>query len=129
MNVKINWDGLGIATSIACAIHCIALPLVLTSLPLFGVNIVHNIFFEWGMIALAFCVGVYALLHGYKTHHKNMLPVWLFSAGFILLATKQFFLPIENYFVVPAVVLIISAHYTNYKLCRKSKCASPHHAH
>ncbi len=129
MNLKINWDGLGIATSLACAIHCLVLPLALTSLPLFGVNIIHNGFFEWGMILLAFCVGVYALVHGYKTHHKNSLPIWLFSAGFILLVAKQFFLPIENYFVLPAVALIISAHYTNYKLCRKNKCASPHHAH
>ncbi len=129
MKLKINWDGLGIATSIACAIHCLVLPLAITSLPLFGVNIIHNSFFEWGMILLAFCVGVYALVHGHKTHHKNNFPIILFCIGFVLLVAKQFFLPIENYFVLPAVGLIISAHYTNYKLCKKSKCASPHHLH
>ncbi len=129
MNLKINWDGLGIATSLACAIHCIVLPLLLTSLPLFGINIVHNVYFEWGMILLAFIVGVYSLLHGYKTHHKNLLPVFLFIAGFLLLVTKQFFIPIEGYFVVPAVILIVIAHYLNYKLCTKKKCSSPHHAH
>ena len=129
MNVKINWDGLGIATSLACAIHCIVLPLLLTSLPLFGINIIHNVFFEWAMILLAFIVGVYALVHGYKTHHKNMLPVFLFTAGFLLLITKQFFVLIEGYFVVPAVILIVSAHYLNYRLCTKGKCNSPHHAH
>ena len=129
MNLKINWDGLGIATSLACAIHCIVLPLLLTSLPLFGMNIIHNVYFEWGMIMLAFAVGVYALAHGYKTHHKNILPVFLFTAGFLLLITKQFFLQIEGYFVVPAVILIVSAHYINYRLCTKRKCSSPHHAH
>jgi hypothetical protein len=129
MNIKINWDGLGIATSLACAIHCLALPLVLTSLPLFGINIIHNGFFEWGMILLAFGVGVYALVHGYKTHHKNLLPVILFCIGFLLLVTKQFFLSVEMYFLIPAVAFIISAHVTNYRLCKKSKCASPHHAH
>ena len=129
MNAKINWDGLGIATSLACAVHCIVLPLLLTSLPLFGINIIHNIYFEWGMIILAFFVGVYALVHGYKTHHKNALPVLLFTAGFLLLITKQFFLPIESYFLVPAVILIISAHYLNYRLCTKRKCSSPNHAH
>jgi hypothetical protein len=129
MNLKINWDGLGIATSIACAIHCVLLPLALTSLPLFGVNIIHNVFFEWGMILLAFFVGVYALVHGYKTHHKNPLPVWLFSSGFILLVTKQFFIASEIYFIIPAVVLIISAHILNYKWCRKSRCTSTHHTH
>ena len=129
MSIKINWDGLGIATSLACAIHCIVLPIMLTSLPFFGINIIHNVYFEWGMIFLAFSIGVYALLHGYKTHHQNKLPVYLFCVGFLLLFAKQFFLSIENYFVLPAVVLIISAHYINYKLCRKSKCASPHHSH
>ena len=33
MRLKINWDALGIATSLACAIHCAVLPLLLTSLP------------------------------------------------------------------------------------------------
>lgn len=129
MEYKINWDALGIATSVACAIHCILLPLLLTSLPLFGVNIIHNIFFEWAMILLAFGVGVFALLHGYKTHHKNAVPVYLFSAGFLFLVTKQFFLPYEIYFLFPAVILIIRAHYLNYRLCRKAKCSSPHHSH
>ena len=57
MKLKLNWDGLGIITSIACAIHCGVLPLLLPALPLFGVNIVHNKAFEWGMIFLAFFVG------------------------------------------------------------------------
>ena len=129
MNLKINWDGLGIATSLACAIHCIVLPLVLTTLPLFGINIIHNYFFEWGMIGLAFLVGIYALLHGYRTHHRSLFPVWLFTAGFIFLITKQFFHEYEIYFLIPAVPLIIAAHYLNYRLCRKSKCRSVHHSH
>ncbi len=129
VNFKINWDGLGIATSVACAIHCVVLPLILTSLPLFGINIIHNIFFEWGMIILAFGMGSYALLHGYKTHHKSYLPLRIFILGFAFLITKQFFLNYEAYFLIPAVTLIISAHYINYKLCRRSKCSSPHHIH
>jgi len=127
--IQINWDSLGIATSLACAVHCIVLPLLLTSLPLFGINIIHNGVFEWGMISFAFCIGVYALLHGYRTHHRNFLPVKLFTAGFALLVTKQFFLKYEIYFLVPAVILIISAHWYNYRLCRRSKCSSPHHVH
>ena len=129
MNLKINWDGLGIATSVACAIHCVVLPLILTSLPLFGVNVIHNIYFEWGMIAFAFFVGAYALIHGYKTHHRSLLPVAVFTVGFIFLITKQFFLEYESYFLIPAVLLIICAHVLNYRLCRKSKCSSAHHTH
>jgi len=39
---------------LACAIHCALLPLILTSLPLFGVELIDNIAFEYGMIVLAF---------------------------------------------------------------------------
>jgi MerC mercury resistance protein len=129
MNIKINWDGLGVATSLACAIHCAVLPLILTSLPLFGINIIHNPFFEWGMIAIAFFVGAYSLLHGYIKHHRSFFPIILFSAGFLLLITKQLFHEYEIYLLMPAVILIVGAHYQNYRLCHRSKCSSPHHSH
>jgi len=55
--IRINYDALGIAASVACAIHCAVLPLVLSSLPLFGVNIINNVNFELIMIAVAFGIG------------------------------------------------------------------------
>jgi len=129
MNIKLNWDAMGIATSVACAIHCALLPVVVTSLPLFGINIIHNAFFEWGMIVLAFAVGSYSLFHGYITHHRSYTPISIFAVGFTFLVLKQFFPQFEYFFLAIAVVLIISAHYYNYRLCQKSKCASPHHKH
>src|ERR1700750_374737 len=91
MKIQVNWDALGVATSVVCAIHCAALPLVLTSFPLFGINILHNNFFESGMIALAFVIGSVALYHGYKRHHHRILPLLIFSTGFIFLVSKQLF--------------------------------------
>lgn len=129
MKLKLNWDGLGVFTSLACAIHCAILPLLATSLPLFGINIIHNGYFEWTMIGIAFVVGSYSLFHGYIKHHQSFLPVTIFSVGFLFLITKQFFHSIEILFLIPAVILIISAHYFNYRLCQKSKCVSPHHKH
>ena len=89
MKLKLNWDGLGIATSIVCAIHCGILPLIVPILPLFGVNVIHNLLFEWGMITLAFLVGSYSLLHGYNKHHHTRLPILLFLIGFLFLIAKQ----------------------------------------
>lgn len=129
MNIKINWDALGIATSIACAIHCAILPVILSSLPVLGVNIIHNLLFEWGMIALAFVVGSYSLFHGYVKHHRSSTPVLIFFTGFIFLVLKQFFHQYEYLFLSLAVALIIAAHYYNYRLCHQSKCVSPHHRH
>jgi MerC mercury resistance protein len=118
MKYKINWDALGIGASLACAIHCALLPLFLSSLPLFGINIIHNIGFEIGMILLALIIGSYSLYHGYKKHHHSLLPLILFFSGFIFLVLKQFFIQYETWLLIPAVALIITAHLINYKSCR-----------
>ena len=121
---KINWDAIGITTSLACAIHCALLPLFLTSLPLFGFNIIHNVFFEAGMILLAFCIGSYALYHGFRKHHHSLIPLILFGAGFVLLVLKQFFIQYETWLLIPAVTLVVLAHFLNYRSCR-----AHNHAH
>lgn len=115
---KINWDALGITASVACAIHCALLPLFLTSLPLFGINIINNIFFEAGMILLAFCIGAYSLFHGFRQHHHSKWPLVLFSIGIVLLIVKEFFVAYEAWLLVPAATLIIVAHVVNYRSCR-----------
>ena len=129
MGFKANWDGLGIFTSIACAIHCAVLPLVVTSFPLFGVEIIHNLVFEWFMIAVAFGVGLYALYHGFITHHRNKLPMIFFGIGMTSLVLKQLLHQWEMIFLLTAVVMIVCAHYHNFMLCRKSRCSSEHHVH
>ncbi len=120
MKLKVNWDMVGVATSFACAIHCALLPLFLTSLPLFGVNIIHNEIFEVVMIVLAFAIGSYSLWHGYQRHHHRSLPLLVFSAGFIFLILKQVFHTHETLLLFPAVILIISGHYLNYQYCRQA---------
>jgi hypothetical protein len=121
---KINWDAIGITTSLACAIHCALLPLFLTSLPLFGINIIHNLPFEYGMIIIAFLVGTYSLYHGQKKHHHRWLPFQLFFLGILLLLAKVTWHQWELWLLLPAVSCIISAHVLNYRFCR-----IPQHGH
>jgi MerC mercury resistance protein len=123
---RINYDALGITASIACAIHCAVLPLLLSSLPFFGINIINNTTFEFFMIFLALAIGLYSLIHGYKKHHHNILPIILFSCGISLLFLKQLFHTYFLLFLIPAVILIVSAHWLNYKSCRKASCYLKH---
>lgn len=117
---KINYDALGIAASIACAIHCAILPLVLSSLPILGVNIINNIFFEIGMILLAMIIGLYSLNHGFKKHHHKKLPTYIFLLGMSLLIMKQILHQYQVWFLIPAVIFVITAHFLNYQNCRKA---------
>lgn len=118
MKFKINWDALGIGASLACAIHCALLPLFLTSLPLFGINIIDNEQFEAGMIILAFIIGSYALIHGFRKHHHSWLPFILFVSGFTFLVLKEFVIHYQGWLLIPAVGLIVTAHLINYRSCR-----------
>jgi len=118
MKLHINWDAVGISATLACAVHCALLPLVLSSLPLFGINIIHNLFFEAGMILLALLIGSYSLWHGYLRHHHRSLPLMLFISGMIFLMLKQFMVNNEKWLLFPAVIFIITAHFLNWRFCR-----------
>jgi hypothetical protein len=115
---RINWDMLGIGTSLACAIHCALLPLFLTSLPLFGINLIHHTAFEITMIAIALAIGSFSLYHGYKKHHHSLVPIFIFISGFVFLVLKQLFIHYETWLLVPAIILIVTAHLLNFRSCR-----------
>jgi len=118
MNLKVNWDALGVTASVACAIHCAVLPLLLSSLPILGFDIIRNAFFEYLMIGLAFLIGTYSLSHGYRKQHHRVLPLALFSAGIVLLVLKQVYHDYHIWFLLPAVLAIVSAHFFNFRFCR-----------
>jgi len=118
MNSKLKWDALGISASIACAIHCAVLPLLISSLPIFSINIIDNIAFEYFMIFLAFAIGSFSLLHGYRKHHKSYLPIFLFTIGMLLLLAKQAWHEYQYWLLPFAIIFIVTAHIRNIRLCR-----------
>jgi hypothetical protein len=122
MDGKFNWDVLGIGASVACAIHCAVLPLLIASLPIFGINIINNIAFEYFMIFLAFAIGSFSLIHGYRKHHRNYMPVLLFTIGVMLLFAKQLWHEYQFWLLPFAVIFIVSAHIRNFRLSRISAC-------
>jgi hypothetical protein len=118
MRFKINWDALGISASLACAIHCAILPLIMTSLPILGIDIIDNAAFEYFMIALSFAIGIYSLWHGYRKHHHSYLPLFVFMIGILFLVAKQVW-HAQQWILLPfALLFIIYAHLRNFRLCR-----------
>lgn len=115
---RMNWDAAGIVTTVACAIHCAILPLLLGSLPILGINIVNNIRFEYFMIFLAFVIGSFSLWHGYRRHHHSLIPMLVFAAGIAFLVAKQVWHHYQYWLLPFALVFIVSAHVLNYKACR-----------
>jgi hypothetical protein len=118
--MRINYDALGIAASIACAIHCALLPIFLSSLTILGMDIVNNMAFEVAMIALAAYIGYRSLRHGFTKHHHSRLPLYIFGIGILLLVLKQVWHERQLIFLLPAMAAIVTAHVMNIRYCRKN---------
>jgi hypothetical protein len=91
---------------------------MLTSLPVFGINIIDNLFFEYLMIFLAFCIGAWSMWHGYRKHHHSLAPFLVFLGGMGFLVAKQLWHHYQFWLLPIAVLLIVVAHVTNYRSCR-----------
>lgn len=117
---KINLDKIGIGASLLCAIHCAALPVLFTTLPLLGVELLENEEIELGFILFSVVVGSVALYNSYTKHHGKKLPFILFIIGISLLFFANFFLASgETIVKMIGAAAIIWAHALNWQGCRQ----------
>jgi hypothetical protein len=122
-----NWiaklDRIGMTASTICAIHCAAVPLLITSLPLFGLEFLAQPWLEWSMILLAFVIGVSAIsLSFFRTHHRP-LPLYILIIGFIIILLGHGFIHgWPEMIIVPIGGLCIAfAHFLNFKYAGNCK--------
>lgn len=117
---KWNLDALGIGASLVCAVHCVLLPLLVSMLPLLGLRVLENESLEYALLAFSFVVGYTALFRGYRKNHGHVLPLVLFTLGYIGLLGGHFAAPEgwEPFVITAGAALIVWAHWRNLKGCR-----------
>lgn len=82
-------DWTGLAASIACGIHCAAMPLLLSYLPSFGLSwLAHEGFHQW-MTILCFIFAASAFIPGWRKH-KSLVPAFSGLIGITLLSLSAF---------------------------------------
>ena len=115
------WDKVSTVTSVLCLIHCVCLPLIFSTLPLLGFEIIENPYIEIGTIAIAFAIGGYAIVKGYKQYHHNKTIVLLFIAGLVAMITANSIehIAIAAIFKITGAAAIIIAHIKNRKSCKQ----------
>ncbi len=127
--IKHHWTHyLGLASSGLCLIHCIAMPIVIPLLPALSVVgdkhwIIEVIF----MILIA--LTTITIVNGYRLH-KAPQSLILAGAGFIFLMASLMLHTFIAEVIASSIgsVFMLSAQYTNYKLCRQQTCCpNPHH--
>jgi hypothetical protein len=125
---KSKLDVAGMGVSIVCAIHCVLLPVFLTTLPLFGVEILGNIVFETITIILSAIIGSWALFRGYRMYHHQLKPLVLFVVAMGFLVAANFYTgAIETILKTIAITGIITAHVLNWRYSKA--CDNPAHGH
>ncbi|MEJ7558414.1 MAG: MerC domain-containing protein [Pedobacter sp.] len=111
-------DQWGMTASIACAIHCAALPLVTTALPLLGLEFLANVWVEIIMIILSLVLGTWSLL-GTFGKHKDIMPILILTIGFLFISGGHFIWHDLEAILIPlGGFTLAGAHFINWKLVR-----------
>ncbi len=83
-------DLISLGASLLCTIHCIVLPLLIGTLPLFGIELLENFWLELATVAVSGVAGSWALWRGYRHFHGQQRWLWWFAAGFGLMVAGNF---------------------------------------
>lgn len=126
--LKPNPDVLGIAASLLCAVHCILLPVLFTSLPLLGVELLKNPLLESATIALSMGIGAWVLWRGYRQGHIRRRMAAGFIAGLALVTAGNFMdsTIAEALLKFAGATFIVTMHAINWRQ-HKRHCAVHKH--
>lgn len=125
--IGLHLDFVGFSASLLCALHCVALPFLLSLAPLTSLQFLNNPWVEYTIILVSFFIASYALVHGYRKHHQKPIALVIVLAGFILIGTGHL-LQVEWHETIltscgAAVVAI--AHFVNWTQIKQSNVEFP----
>ena len=83
--------------SLVCAVHCIITPLLVILLPVAGAYFEQYHWIEYIILGSVFVLGTSSILHGYKNHHQNKIPAYVFFGGLVLLCAASLLRMMLNY--------------------------------
>ena len=111
-------DNVGASLSFACAIHCMAAPLLMTVLPLIGLGFILSERAELVMIFGVVGLAVSSLTWGYR-HHRKWHVFLILGGALMLIFIARFGVSerTEIIFMAMGGLLIADVHLINRHLC------------
>ncbi|MCG9128829.1 MerC domain-containing protein [Candidatus Poribacteria bacterium] len=112
-------DTTGACLSVACAIHCLSMPLLIAVLPLIGLGFLANERAEMYLILGAIGLAVGSLAWGVR-HHRSWraLLILIVALAFITTSRTAVEGTFEMVFYSIGGILLASAHLVNRHLCK-----------
>ena len=124
-------DTAAVVLSGVCMLHCLALPIALTILPIVNVTLLDESTFHLIMMVVILPISVIALTIGCR-QHKDKLTLTLGSVGLLILTLTAIFghnlLGLTGERIVTSIggLILAAAHIQNYLCCRNDDCAHEH---
>jgi hypothetical protein len=114
-------DKAGIVTSALCAVHCIAIPIIISMSAFSSWAFLHDERIENVVLILSCIIAVFSLVPSYLKHHRKLTPIVILLFGFLLIGLSRILVEVnESVFSSSGATLVASAHFLNYRLCKKS---------
>jgi hypothetical protein len=129
MNIKSKTlDIVAITSSIICAIHCAAIPIVISFSSLSSLRFLTNPYVEWSFISLAIVFVLVSLWPSYKNSHGKTKPLFLALIGFIFIALGRIEITelCEVITTVVGALLVSAAHFFNWRLLKTKDTTHQH---
>lgn len=118
-------DRLGVSASTLCAIHCAAVPFLVSVLPAIGLGFLGGHTFELVMIATSIGIATFSLGSSYRVH-RRLNPLMMMASGALLMVSNfvgheshsPLVEDLHPYIAAFAGLMIAGAHWLNMRLCK-----------
>ncbi len=109
-------DLAGIGLSAACAIHCLATPILLSALPLMGIEFLGHEAFESAMITGIALLAGFTFISGYRMHGRIAhFALGVFGLAIFLLVRPFVDAALEPYATLLGGTAFVVGHLLNWK--------------
>ncbi len=108
-----GWDGVGVAASCLCLIHCLAFPLLIAALPALATVVGKGEAFHFAILGVAIPSSLFALWVG-RGRHRSPLPLTIGLIGLTLLSLAVLGQVPEIAGTVAGSILLVTAHIANW---------------
>jgi MerC mercury resistance protein len=121
-------DYAGTSVSWLCMVHCLAMPLLVSFLPIFGLSFLADEITELAIIGCSVCLAIISFLPSYFKQHRKLNPMLLFVGGISMILLSR--LVFEENLAGKVIFLLLgaggitSAHLLNHSYCKSCEAHS-----
>lgn len=114
-------DAWGMLASGLCAVHCLAIPVLLALGASAGIAWLETPWLEGMLLITAISLAAQSLIGSYRREHGRPMALWVAGAGFVVLLASRFADEnMEHYLTAVGGFAIATAHWINWKLRRQA---------